>query len=83
MLYTVIGDAVNVAARLEALTKDYPAHPILVNHALAEALKAEADLRVEGLGRVKVKGRAEPVDIHAVHPALQPMDVLSLVRNGL
>jgi class 3 adenylate cyclase len=69
LLYTVIGDTVNVAARLEALTKDYPGHPILVSGSVAEALRDAPDLRIEHLGVVLVKGRAEPVDISAVHGA--------------
>jgi class 3 adenylate cyclase len=69
LLYTVIGDTVNVAARLEALTKDYPQHPILVSHSVAESLRDAPDLRVEHLGVIPVKGRAEPVDISAVHGA--------------
>ena len=69
LLYTVIGDTVNVAARLEALTKDYPEHPILVSRSVAESLRDAPDLRVEHLGVVLVKGRAEPVDISGVHGA--------------
>ncbi len=69
LLYTVIGDTVNVAARLEALTKDYPEHSILVSSSVAEALRDAPDLRVEHLGIVPLKGRAEPVDISGVHGA--------------
>ena len=63
MLYTVIGDAVNVAARLESLTKDKPGHPILVTRAVAQALEGQPGIEVHALGAEKVKGRSEPVEI--------------------
>jgi len=66
LMYTVIGDTVNVAARLETLTKKYPEHPILINGTTAEALKGRADLVLKSLGPISVKGRAEPVDVYAV-----------------
>jgi class 3 adenylate cyclase len=66
LMYTVIGDAVNVAARLETLTKDYPDYPILINGPTAEALKNRTDLELKGLGPIHVKGRAEAVDVYAV-----------------
>ena len=66
LMYTVIGDAVNVAARLEALTKNYPEHPILINGLTAKALAARPDLTLKSLGPINVKGRVEPVDVYAV-----------------
>ncbi|MBN1890770.1 MAG: HAMP domain-containing protein [Thermoflexales bacterium] len=66
LMYTVIGDAVNVAARLETLTKDYPQHPILLNGLTAETLRAHADIALKSLGPIQVKGRARPVDVYAV-----------------
>jgi adenylate cyclase len=62
--YTVIGDGVNLAARLEALTKD-PAYGtrILVSGATAAAAGATSGLRP--LGPVTVKGRTEPVPVFA------------------
>jgi class 3 adenylate cyclase len=66
LMYTVIGDSVNVAARLESMTKDYPEHPILINGQTAEALKGREDLKLKSLGPLTVKGRAEPVDVYAV-----------------
>jgi class 3 adenylate cyclase len=66
LMYTVIGDTVNVAARLESLTKDYPAHPILINGPTADVLKERDDLELKHIGPVQVKGRAEPVDVYAV-----------------
>jgi class 3 adenylate cyclase len=66
LMYTVIGDAVNVAARLEALTKEYKAYPILINGPTARALRARDDVMLTSLGPISVKGRAEPVDVWAV-----------------
>lgn len=66
LMYTVIGDTVNVAARLEALTKEYAQHPILINSPTADALKQRGDIELECLGPISVKGRAEPVDVYAV-----------------
>ena len=65
MLYTVIGDAVNVAARLESLTKDYPGKAILITRRVAAALGEDAP-PTEPLGPIKLKGRAEPVEVVAV-----------------
>jgi adenylate cyclase len=63
--YTVIGDGVNLAARLEALTKE-PSYdtPIIVSEATLRALPEPPPSRV--LGEVKVKGKAEPVKIYAL-----------------
>jgi class 3 adenylate cyclase len=65
MLYTVIGDAVNVAARLEALTKEYPGKHVLVTRAVADAV-GDAVTQTESLGHIRLKGRTEPVDVVAV-----------------
>ncbi len=66
--YTVIGDGVNLAARLEALTKEpqFGAH-IIVSAATASAAHATPQLRA--LGPVTVKGRSEPVQIYAADRA--------------
>ena len=63
MSYTVIGDAVNLGARLESLNKEYGTH-IIVSGATRERLKGRYDIR--GLGHVTVKGKTRPVEIYEV-----------------
>jgi adenylate cyclase len=57
---TVIGDAVNLASRLEALTRTY-AVDILVGVRAADLIRDEFDLRSVAL--VQVKGKTQPVEI--------------------
>lgn len=59
MNYTLIGDTVNLASRLEALTKNYNT-PILVSAATANAVKTVDWI---DLGDTKVKGKAEKVRV--------------------
>ena len=57
---TVIGDAVNLASRLEALTRTYPLD-ILVGERASELIRDEFHLRSVAL--VQVKGKTRPVEI--------------------
>jgi adenylate cyclase len=57
---TVIGDAVNLASRLEALTRTYPVD-ILVGDRAADLIRDQFDLRSVAL--VQVKGKTQPVEI--------------------
>ena len=63
--YTVIGDGVNLASRLEGLTKD-PAYatPIIISEATLRALRSPPAARE--LGEVKVRGKAQAVKIFAL-----------------
>ena len=62
-IITAIGDAVNTAARLEGLTKEYDCALVLSRRA-AEA--AGLDLSGQQLHAVAVKGRVEKVEFYAL-----------------
>lgn len=59
--YTMMGDTVNLAARLEAAGKDYGVN-ILITDAIQKPVKDEMVTRYMDL--VRVKGKNEPVRIH-------------------
>lgn len=61
--YTVIGDAVNVAARLQAMTKELD-RTVLANGETARASASVAAF--EPVGAVSVRGKSRPVDVYAV-----------------
>lgn len=70
-MYTVIGDAVNVAARLEELTKKFPGNPILMNEKTWQGCATHAQgVRIVDEGLQPVKGRSEPVHVYAVYDDL-------------
>ena len=61
--YTVIGDNVNLGARLESLNKEYNSHIIISEFTLA---KLKGQYHTRSLGSVKVKGKSRAIDVYEV-----------------
>jgi len=64
--YTAIGDTVNLAARLESVTKDHGV-PIIISEYTYEYVKGRFPTRE--LDTVTVKGKSQPVKIYGVMPS--------------
>src|SRR4029453_19268535 len=61
LAYTAVGDPVNVASRLEGLSKEYGVH-VVIGEATRQAAADAFEYRF--LDLVAVKGRAEPVRVY-------------------
>ncbi|MDQ3753471.1 MAG: adenylate/guanylate cyclase domain-containing protein [Acidobacteriota bacterium] len=64
--YTIIGDTVNLSARLESTTKEKGV-PILISDVTAQLLGI--DYETEPLGDVKVKGKSQSTEVFTVKKA--------------
>ena len=86
MDYTVIGDGVNLAARLESACKQYDAHILISEFTVA---KLRGTYRSREIDKVVVKGKTEPVaifeilDYHTEETFPNMMEALNQFRGGL
>ncbi|WP_441234085.1 adenylate/guanylate cyclase domain-containing protein [Bradyrhizobium sp. 930_D9_N1_4] len=62
--FTVIGPAVNMASRLEALTKQV-GRPVLLSRDFAE--QVEPAFELEHVGQYEVRGFSDPIELFAFH----------------
>jgi adenylate cyclase len=86
MDYTVIGDGVNLASRLESACKQYGAHIIISEFTLKQL---KATYRTREIDQVIVKGKTQPVGVYEVvdyHDETtfpNMIDVLGHFNNGV
>ncbi len=86
MDYTIIGDGVNLASRLESACKQYGSHILVSEFTYA---KLRGTYRAREMDLVVVKGKTQPVAIHEIldyhteesYPHL--IDALGYFRDGL
>ncbi len=78
---TVIADAVNLASRLEGLTKLYGVSIVISEHSLFN-LESPTQYHFRFLDRVKVKGKQEPVSVFEIFDG-DPIEIIELKRKTL
>ncbi len=66
--YTIVGDAVNQAARLQVMTRDLAASILMTasTHAALEATGSAASFSLLPFGPLAIRGLSEPVEVWAV-----------------
>jgi adenylate cyclase len=65
--FTVIGDPVNVAARVEAMTRE-TGDAVLITEA-TRCLLEHSDVELAPRGAIPLKGKSEPVPVYAAGPS--------------
>jgi len=65
MEYTAIGDTVNIAARVEQLTKNYESK-IIATEETVQSMKDK--FSITSFGQVQVKGKSQEISIYGIDP---------------
>ncbi len=84
MQTTVISDAVNVASRLEGMTKTFDIN-VVVSGSVIEALPVDHPFKLRGLGSVTAKGKTESVEVYECYdpiPRSWPNSRRACCRSG-
>ncbi|MBD2181171.1 AAA family ATPase [Planktothrix sp. FACHB-1375] len=68
---TVISDAVNLASRVESLTKNYGVSLLITHHTFSQ-LKNSPEYAIRLIDKVKVKGKSELVTVYEVFDTDRP-----------
>jgi class 3 adenylate cyclase len=79
---TVISDAVNLAARVESLTKDY-GKPLLISEFTLQELADPEAYDIRPVDVVVVKGKTRPVAIYAVGSSSDALCSTGAVRRAI
>ncbi|MEG3924982.1 adenylate/guanylate cyclase domain-containing protein [Microcoleus sp. T3_D1] len=77
---TVISDAVNLASRIEGLTKDYGV-PLLISQQTLERLRNPKDYAIRIVDKVQVKGKSQYVVVYEVFDADMPEIMSAKLAN--
>jgi adenylate cyclase len=70
--YTALGDSMNLASRLESLTKEYGVNLMISEFTLGKLGDKAREFRIRPLDLVQVKGKSEAVKIFEVIPNWSP-----------
>ncbi len=65
--YTVIGDVVNIAARLQGISRQFPRTPLLIPELAVKSVDPSGQLfDIQHLGEFRLKGKEIPVSTYAI-----------------
>jgi class 3 adenylate cyclase len=65
--YTVVGNTVNLAARIDGLNKQFPENDILISAWTYDAIgEQRRQFKMISLGKVPIRGRNEPIEVWSV-----------------
>ncbi len=79
---TLIGDDVNIAARVEALNKKYGSQ-VMMTESFFQALSPNRQRRCQRLDRVSVAGRGQPFQVYILPTEPHPPGYESAYQQGL